>query len=110
MNTISFSLSKFRTYQLSLEFHHLCRQYRIPGYLKSQLLRAAASVSLNLAEGCARAGEKDRLRFYGIAFASLREAQAALDLAELPNPSQIRQLADQLGGSLYRLCNPERGA
>lgn len=45
-----FSLSRFRAYQLSVEFHQRCREYSFPGYLKNQLLRAASSVSLNLAE------------------------------------------------------------
>ena len=61
---VIYSLSNFRSYQLSLEFHRRCREYSLPGYLKNQLLRAAISVSLNL--------------------------------------------ADQLGGAIYRLCSNNR--
>jgi four helix bundle protein len=101
-----FSLSKFRTYQLSVEFHRACREYYFPAYLKNQLLRAASSVSLNLAEGCGKPSPKDRLRFYHIAMGSLRESQAALDLAPR-ECGELKKLADQLGASLFRLCHPK---
>jgi four helix bundle protein len=101
-----FSLSRFRTYQLSVEFHQRCREYSFPAYLKNQLLRAASSVSLNLAEGSGKPSPKDRLRFYPIAMGSLRESQAALDLAPR-ECGELKKLADQLGGSLYRLCYPK---
>jgi four helix bundle protein len=101
-----FSLIRFRTYQLSVEFHGRCREYAFPAYLKNQLLRAASSVSLNLAEGCGKPSPKDRLRFYHIALGSLRESQAALDLAPREY-GELKRLADELGGSLYRLCYPK---
>ncbi len=44
-------LTHFRTYQLAVQFHRECYSARLPGYLKNQLLRAAHSVALNLAEG-----------------------------------------------------------
>ena len=100
-----YSLSRFRSYQLSLTFHRRCRDYAFPGYLKNQLLRASSSVSLNLAEGCSKPG-KDRLRFYHIAMGSLRESQAALELAPRDYP-ELKKLADELGASLFRLCNPK---
>ena len=98
-------LRRFRTYQLSVEFYRRCQQARMPSFLRTQLLRAASSVSLNLAEGSTRPrGGKDRARFYLIALGSLRESQAALDLN--PQAGGLRELADQLGASLYRLCYP----
>ena len=103
-----YSLVNFRSYQLSLEFHRQCREIRLPGYLKSQLLRAASSVSLNLAEGCGKESDRDRLRFYSIAMGSIREAQAALDLAPIQSP-RLKKLADQLGGAVYRLCSVDGG-
>src|SRR5580704_10939959 len=99
-----YSLANFRSYQLSLRFHRECQHYYLPGYLKNQLLRAASSVSLNLAEGCGKPSDRDRLRFYSIAMGSVREVQAALDLAPTPN-LPLKKLADQLGGALYRLCS-----
>ena len=104
---VNSSLSNFRVYRLSVEFHRECREYRLPAYLKNQLLRAASSISLNLCEGCAKPpGSRDRLRFYTISLGSLRESQAVLELAPQPNP-RLKRLADQLGGGLYRLCYPK---
>lgn len=103
---VNSSLSNFRCYSLSLEFHRQCRDYALPAYLKNQLLRAAASVSLNLCEGCGKPpGSRDRLRFYTIALGSLRESQAVLELAPRPS-ARLKRLADGLGGALYRLCYP----
>ena|ERR1700678_1887875 len=98
-------LKGFRTYQLSLEFYQRCQQVRMPSFLKTQLLRAASSIALNLAEGSTRPkGSKDRARFYQIALGSLRESQAALDLN--PQLVSLHEFADRLGGSVYRLCYP----
>ena len=99
-----YSLSNFRSYQLSLEFHRRCRGYCLPGYLKNQLLRAASSVSLNLAEGCGKESDRERYRYYSIAMGSVREVQAALDLAPTQNAA-LKDLANQLGGAVYRLCS-----
>ena len=99
-------LKNFRTYQLSLGFYQSCQQTRLPGFLKNQLLRAASSISLNLAEASAKPMGADRTRFYRIAFGSLRECQAVLDLN--PQLSWLKIDASRLGGSLYRLCYPLR--
>lgn len=66
-------LKHFRTYQLSLQFYQACAQLRIPRHLKDQLLRAASSISLNLAEGSAKPTKKDQMKFFFISFGSLRE-------------------------------------
>ena len=66
-------------------------------------MRASSSISLNLAEGSAKLSQKDRLRFYTIAFASLREVQALIDL-EKEKLKAIYSLADTLGAHLYKLC------
>ena len=98
-------LQNFRSYQLALQLYRECRGLRVPAHLKDQLMRAASSVSLNLAEGSAKPTVKDRLKFYNIAFGSLREAQAIIEL-EHETLEVIRERADILGAHLYRLCRP----
>ncbi len=95
-------MKNFRTYEDSVQFYHLTLEARMPRHLKDQLLRAASSVSLNLAEGYGRMSVPDRQRFYRIALGSLRECQAILRLA--PNGGLLDSQADRLGASLYRLC------
>jgi len=99
-------LHSFRTYKLAVELHHACRAAGgMPDYLRDQILRASSSIALNLAEGSGRKTKKDQLRFFHIALGSLRETQAALDLA----PREYAELsvrADKLGASLYRLIHP----
>ncbi len=99
-------LKNFRTYQLALQFYRRCQEIKAPGFLKNQLLRAAGSVALNLSEGTAKPSAKDRQRFYGIALASLRECQTALELNGTQVPALL-DLADHLGGSIYRLIHPK---
>ena len=48
--------------------------------LRDQLERAAASICLNIAEGCGRRTRRDRLHFFAIAQGSAMESAAALDL------------------------------
>ena len=49
--------------------------------LGDQMRRAALSVPANIAEGCARATRADRQRFLIIAWGSLRELEAHVDVA-----------------------------
>ncbi len=48
--------------------------------LRDQLERAAASIALNLAEGCGRRTRRDRLHFFSMAQGSATECAAAIDL------------------------------
>jgi four helix bundle protein len=48
--------------------------------LRDQLERAAASICLNLAEGCGRRSRPDRLHFFAIAQGSAMECAAAIDI------------------------------
>lgn len=95
-------LKHFRTYQLSLQFYRSCEQLRLPRHLKDQLLRAASSISLNLAEGSAKPTKKDQMKFFFISFGSLRECQAILSLSGQTSPTLLDQV-DHLGASLWRL-------
>ncbi len=69
-------------YRVSLEFQGLIATVlsSVHGELRSQLDRAALSVSLNVAEGAGRRSPPDRRRFYSIARGSALECAAILDV------------------------------
>lgn len=95
-------MKNFRTYQLSIQFYQACTKVRLPKHLKDQLVRAASSITLNLAEGSAKPTKRDQMKFFFIAFGSLRECQAVLSLAQSSNTT-LTDLADHIGACLYRL-------
>jgi four helix bundle protein len=79
--------------------------------ITSQLLRAAASVPANVAEGWMRSTRKDYARFVSVARGSLAEAETFLLLsvrAELLPESETASamaIADRLGRQLNMLWN-----
>ena len=96
-------LKNFRSYQLALSLYKMARGQKLPFNLKDQLERATSSIVLNLAEGSARTSAKERMRVYVIAFASLREVQALIDMED--SLAHLNKVADQLGANLYRLTH-----
>lgn len=100
-------LNNFRSYQLALKFYQSASALKCPGHLRSQLLRASSSIVLNLSEGSARPSEVERKRFYSIALGSLRECQSILEMVP-SSPKFLVQLADELGGKIYRLTHPKK--
>ena len=92
----------FRTYHLAVEFYGQAEGISLPRFLKDQLQRASSSVVLNLAEGRGRETMADQRRFYRIAFGSLRECQAILDLCSSANPEAVAT-ADRLAAHIYKL-------
>ena len=50
--------------------------------LGSQVRRAAASITANIAEGCGRSSAKEKIHFIEIAFGSLTEAFSELQIAQ----------------------------
>lgn len=73
-----------KSHSLALEVYRISKQFpkeEIFG-LTSQLRRAVISVPANIAEGFARKGIKDKLRFYNIAEASLSEVSYFLLLSQ----------------------------
>ena len=79
-------MKNFKTYELALDFYKECKKLRIQNkVIRDQFERASLSIVLNLAEGGGRATEKDRRKFFVIAFGSLRETQCLLDLLEKPD-------------------------
>lgn len=95
-------LANFRSYQLAVKFYREVNVLKLPPHLKSQLLRAASSIALCLAEGYGRKTFPDKTRFYTMALGSLRESQAVLQLGDVKSPA-IKDLADYLGACLYKL-------
>ena len=82
-------------------------QLPVRGSLRTQLLDAASSVALNLAEARGKPTRRDQLRFFHIAMGSLRESQAVLVLEELSD-TRAAACADALGAHLYRLIQNAR--
>ena len=99
-------MKTFRTLELAVEFYGQVDELKIKGNLRDQLLRAASSISLNLSEGNAKNTVKDKLRFFQMAYGSLRECQTILKLAKV-NDSEVIKLADGLGGCLYKLLKSD---
>jgi four helix bundle protein len=76
-----------------------------PG-LRSQILRAAASIPANLAEGCAKRSRRELARFAEMAYASAKEVEAHLILARDVNilqPQEFDVLASKTD-DVARLC------
>jgi four helix bundle protein len=96
------SIQNFRTYDLAISFYKSCKQIQLPYSMKDQLMRAASSISLNLGEGSAKFSKKERIRYYSIAFASIREVQTIIELEGLKD---LHPEADRLAASLYRLVH-----
>lgn len=90
-----------------MTFYRQARCLSLPSHLKDQLVRAASSVALNLAEARGKNTRKEQLRFFHIALGSVRESQAAMILADLEGTPTWVAL-DQLGASLYRLIERAR--
>jgi four helix bundle protein len=100
-------LQDFRAFQLSRDFYQHCKPLKLPAFLKDQLMRASASVALNLAESASgRRTDKERIRFFTISMGSLRECQAILELEDVRDP-KLTDLSDQLGRILFKLCRLE---
>ncbi|MES3039191.1 MAG: four helix bundle protein [Bdellovibrionota bacterium] len=95
-------LEKFEAFIIATKFYQICKRLKIPRFLHEQLLRASSSVALNLAEGSGKRTPQDERRFYGIAFGSLRECQAILELEEIKD-HEARELANRLGAMLFKL-------
>ncbi len=91
-----------RANALSLAVHRACRGMvtrDAPG-LKSQLLRAAASIPANIAEGAGHRTDAQFAHYLTMAIGSANEADAHLQLArglELLHDADGARIADELG-------------
>ena len=90
---------------------------RIPAPLKSiadQVIRSAASVPANLAEGQGRTG-RDRVHFWKIAYASAKEVDSHLRLlagagaVQRTAAGDILMAFDEVRAMIWRLINPRTG-
>lgn len=82
-----FNHQKLRCYAMALEVAKrvpgLVRKWpRGTGNLEDQMRRAVISVVLNISEGNARRGAKERARFFAIARASASEVASCIDISE----------------------------
>lgn len=102
-------MKSFRTLDLSVEFYELSEKADLKGNLRDQLLRAASSISLNLAEGNGKFSVNEKKRFYKMAYASLKEIQTILRLAKISDETILKK-ADHLGASLYKLIQSKISA
>jgi four helix bundle protein len=87
-----------KSHSLALEVYRISKQFpkeEIFG-LTSQLRRASISVPANIAEGFARKGIKDKLRFYNIAEASLSEVSYFLLLSQELGYAETSYLIDKV--------------
>src|SRR4051812_18762779 len=100
-------MKTFRTLTLAASFYRAAKLAPLTGDLKDQLIRAASSVCLNLAEGRGRKTLKDQLKYFHIAMGSIRECQAALIIEDLTE-SDLWSKADQTAASVYRLIERAR--
>ncbi len=96
----------FRTYELARIYFKECQKVRVAAFLRNQLDRAASSIVLNLAEGNGRRTTGDRKHFFQIAYGSLKETQAILDISDA-SPTTLA-MADSLGAHLFRLIQNAR--
>ena len=95
-------MKTFRTLDLAVEFYNIVEQLKLTGHLRDQLVRAAASVPLNLSEGNAKPSPKEKRSFYQTAYASLKECQTIFKMAKLED-EKVVVMADHLGASIYKL-------
>ena len=85
---MAFKFEKLEVWRLAVEYVDLI--YRIAAQLpkgeeynlKSQIIRAATSVALNIAEGSTSQSDAEQRRFLGMAIRSLIETVACLHLSE----------------------------
>lgn len=96
----------FRTLDLSVEFYELSELAQIKGNLRDQLLRAAASISLNLSEGNAKRTVREKKRYYQTAYASAQECKTILRLAKLSD-ERLENMVDKLSAWIFNLLKSE---
>ena len=110
-----FDFEKLEVYQLALDFlDHLCDVCRaLPGGFRhpfgNQILRAALSISNNLAEGTGKRSQKEKARYYSIAIDSTRECISMLNVLyrqkhiDVDLHTDLRSSGRRITSMLYKL-------
>jgi four helix bundle protein len=111
-----FKFEKLEVWQLALEYVDLIYEVagQLPGSeaynLKSQVVRAATSVALNIAEGSTGQTDAEQARFIGLAIRSLLETVACLRIIErrgfTSNPETLHdadRAAQRLAAKLHAM-------
>ncbi len=98
-------MKSFRTLDLAVEFYEKVEGLEVKGHLRDQLLRAAASIPLNLSEGNAKPSPKEKKRFYQTAYASIQECKTIFKLMKLED--DIVDFADKLGAYNFKLLRSD---
>jgi four helix bundle protein len=95
-------MENFKTYDLACEFYQKVEDLKLTGHLRDQLLQAASSIQLNLAEGNAKSSVKEKKRLYQIAYGSLKECQAIFTISRIRH-KDVLSCASHLGTCLHNL-------
>ena len=87
-----------KAHQLVLDIYRISKKFPKEETfgITSQVRRAAISIPANIAEGFARTGTKDKLRFYNIAAGSLNEVSYYILLAKDLNYTSTTELRDEV--------------
>ncbi|MBW2257189.1 MAG: four helix bundle protein [Deltaproteobacteria bacterium] len=94
-------------YRLAVRVAQWAAQQGIPAarrHLRDQLVRAADSVVLNIAEGCGQDPGAARRNHFRIAKGSAAETCAVLDLLDLPGAAERQHELRRVGAMLSRMC------
>src|SRR5690606_24398037 len=102
-----FDFEKLDVYQRSVELiivtDKLARLVpSVHRHMRDQLVRATASISLNIAEGSGKRSVDDRRRFFTIARGSAMECAAALDIIRVVSKKESEAF-DEARGLLMRI-------
>jgi four helix bundle protein len=103
---MSFKFEKLDVWNLSLELSDLVYELadKLPSEerfnLASQIIRAATSISLNIAEGSTSMSDKEQARFIGYAIRSLTEVVACIRLIERRGYIKETSIIDDLNEKL----------
>ena len=97
----------FRALSLAADFYRAAKVAPLKSDIKGQLIRAASSACLNLAEGRGRGTLKDQLRHFHIAMGSVRECQAVLIIEDLKDTDMWIKL-HRSAAAVYRLIQRAR--
>jgi len=109
---MTFKFEKLEVWKLSLDYSDMIYDLanKLPESekfnLNSQIIRAATSVSLNIAEGSTGQTNPEQKRFLGMALRSLVETIACLklierrDYAEVESINKIRKVGEELFAKL----------